>query len=212
MSGMVAYCRVAVDHLLKMWKSLTPKSLYRGDVNPVNLRSEARFAIEFCFGAISIRNRGRPARPWLPWLARMHFPNARTWRKQVVTYWTHDFQKQIPVINLLCAISIRSRTWPARLWLVRLALAMHFANACTWEMQVLSLSDSRLLFCGAQCVPACLASGKPFGQTSKHHAVTSIHVSNHFSTTWKFRGLAGKKACLQNSYNFQVQFCLSKNF
>ena len=204
MSGMVAYCRVAVDHLLKMWKSLTPKSLYREDVNPVNLRSEARFAIELCFGAISIRNRGRPARPWLPWLARMHFPNARTWRKQVVTYWTHDFQKQIPVINLLCAISIRNRAWPARLWLVRLALAMHFANACTWEMQVLSLSDSRLLFCGAKCVPACLASGKPFGQTSQHYAVTSIHASNHFPTTWKFRGLAGKKACLQNSYNFQA--------
>ena len=59
MSTMVAYCRVAVDHFLKMWKSLTPKSLYREDVNPVNLRSEARFAIELCFGAISIRNRGR---------------------------------------------------------------------------------------------------------------------------------------------------------
>ena len=37
---------------------------------------------------------------------------------------------------------------------------MHFANACTWEMQVWSLVDSRLLFCGAKCVPACLASGK----------------------------------------------------
>ena len=29
MYGMVAYCRVAVDHFLKMWKSLTLKSLYR---------------------------------------------------------------------------------------------------------------------------------------------------------------------------------------
>ena len=119
----------------------------------------------------------------------MHFPNARTWRKQVVTYWTHDFQKQIPVINLLCAISIRNRAWPARLWPVRLALAMHFANACTWEMQVLSLSDSRLLFCGAQCVPACLASGKPFGQTSKHYAVTSTHASNHLSLLQLFSPL-----------------------
>ena len=101
MSRMDAYCRIGVDHFRKMWKSLTPKSIYR-EVG------QGRFLIEICFGAISIRNRGRPARPCLPWLARMHFPNARTWRKQVVTYWTHDFQKQIPVINLLCAISIRS--------------------------------------------------------------------------------------------------------
>ena len=36
MSTMVAYCRVAVDHFLKMWKSLTPKSLYREEVNPLD--------------------------------------------------------------------------------------------------------------------------------------------------------------------------------
>ena len=93
MSGMVAYCAVAVDHFFKWWKSLTPKSIYRKDVNPLDLRYESRFVIEICFGAISFRNRGRPAPPWLPWLARMHFPNARTWRKQVVNLLDARFSK-----------------------------------------------------------------------------------------------------------------------
>ena len=82
-----------MDDLLKMWKSLTPKSLYREDVNPSNLHSE----------------------------------------KQVVIYWTHDFQKQIPVINLLCAISIRNRGWPALAGSACLGHAfckcMHLGNA-----------------------------------------------------------------------------------
>ena len=60
MSGMVAYCEVAVDHFLKMWKSLTLKSTYG---EPAQSGPQSRFLTEICFGWPAWA--GWPAAGWL---------------------------------------------------------------------------------------------------------------------------------------------------
>ena len=200
-----------VDHLLKMWKSLTLKSVYVGtqihqicvlqadsyfqsrlaflapdgldgsaclghafpkDMHLENASREAvrlttfksRFPLQICsarFLSDLVCGQLGPGQAGSVRLA-MHFPNACTWEMHVVNLLDSRLSKTDSYYKSALRAFVRNRVllpWLWQAWLAWLALAMHFPNACIWEVHVVILLESRVFFCIAKCVPACLACG-----------------------------------------------------
>ena len=116
------------------------------------MRSESRFVIQICFGAISVRNPSRSAWPWLSWMASLHFPTPRIWRMHVVTLLDPRLSKAVLLQICSARFSSRNRVGSnafLSLWI------WDFDASCPWASElsytflgleiILSLCDPRRL-------------------------------------------------------------------
>ena len=109
MFRMIVYCGNAVDHFLKMWKSLTPKSIYRA----------LRFLLEIALGLLGPDRLAGSA-------AFRKCTNLENIYRVSVNLL--DLRSESEFVIEICfgAMSIRNRVWPLWPWLAwlgRFALA-----------------------------------------------------------------------------------------